>query len=104
MLDILARLKTSTFKNVIFPLDPQMSEMHFGKFSKMVTIESVCLMSMLSTVVLEAQLPCTPCTCLVGRRPQHTASTSAYLALTSARWYPSSSRLVRLSTVSPVFL
>ena len=35
-----------------------MSEMHFGEFSKMATIESVCV----STVVLEAQLPCTPCT------------------------------------------
>ena len=32
------------------------------------------------------------------------ASTPAYLVLTSARWHPSSSRLVRLSTVSPTFL
>ena len=29
---------------------------------------------------------------------------SAYLALSSARWYDPSSRLVRLSTVSPAFL
>ena len=28
----------------------------------------------------------------------------AYIALSSAIWYPSSSRLVRLSNVSPVFL
>ena len=41
---------------------------------------------------------------VVGRRPQHAASTSAYVALSSARWYPSSSRLVRLSAVSPAFL
>ena len=41
---------------------------------------------------------------VVVRRPQYAASTSAYLALSSARWYPSSSRLVRLSNVSPVFL
>ena len=41
---------------------------------------------------------------VVGRRPQHAASTSAYLALSSARWYLSSCRLVRLFTVSPVFL
>ena len=32
------------------------------------------------------------------------ASTSAYLALSSARWYPPSSRLVHFSNVSPVFL
>ena len=36
---------------------------------------------------------------MVGRRPQHVASTSAYLALSSARRYSSSSRLVRLSNV-----
>ena len=36
-----------------------MLEMHFREFSKMATIENV---SLLSTVVLEAQLPCTPCT------------------------------------------
>ena len=30
--------------------------------------------------------------------------TYAYLSLSSARWYPSSSRLVRASKVSPVFL
>ena len=41
---------------------------------------------------------------MVERRPPHAASTSSYLALSSARWYPSSSRLVRLSNVSPVFL
>ena len=34
---------------------------------------------------------------VVGRRPQHAASTSAYVALSSARWYPSSSCLVCLS-------
>ena len=31
------------------------------------------------------------------------ASTTACLAVSYARWYPSSSRLVRLSNVSPVF-
>ena len=40
---------------------------------------------------------------IVGRMPQHAASTSAYLALSSAM-YPSSSRLVHLSNASPVFL
>ena len=45
------------------------------------------------------------CHCVpsLGEGPQHTAFTSAYLALSSARWYPSSSRLVRISIVSPVF-
>ena len=41
---------------------------------------------------------------VVGWRPQHAASTSAHLVLSSARWYPSSSHLVRLSNISPVFL
>ena len=41
---------------------------------------------------------------LGGRRPQHAVSMSAYLALSSARWYPSSSFLVHLSIVSPSFL
>ena len=34
----------------------------------------------------------------------HAASTSTYLTLFSASWYLSSSRVVRLSTLSPVFL
>ena len=37
-------------------------------------------------------------------KAQHAASISAYLALSSARWYPSSSRLVHLSIISPVSL
>ena len=41
---------------------------------------------------------------MVGRRPQRAAYTSAYFALSSARSYPSSSRVVRLSNASPVFL
>ena len=49
-------------------------------------------------IIMQPQCP------VVERRPQHCASTSACLALSSARWYPSSSGLVRLSTVSPVFL
>ena len=41
---------------------------------------------------------------MVGQRLQHAASTSAYLALSCARWYPSSSsHLVHMSTVSPDF-
>ena len=39
-----------------------------------------------------------------AKASQHAASTSAYLALSSVRWYPSSRRLVRLSVVLPVFL
>ena len=38
-----------------------------------------------------------------GAKSQHAASTSAYLALSSARWYPTSNRLVLFSTVSPAF-
>ena len=34
----------------------------------------------------------------------HAASKSPWLALSYARWCPSSSRLVRLSSISPVFL
>ena len=38
---------------------------------------------------------------MVWRRPQHAASSSAYLALFSVRWYPSSSRLVHSPTSRP---
>ena len=38
---------------------------------------------------------------MVGRRPHHYVSISAYLALSSAIWYPSSNHLIRFSIVSP---
>ena len=43
------------------------------------------------------------CAAIVSRGWAKDASIFAYLALSSARWYPSNGRLVRLSTVSPVF-
>ena len=36
---------------------------------------------------------------IVGRRPQHAVSTSAYLELFSARWYPSSTGVVILTVL-----
>ena len=50
------------------------------------------------TIIVQTWCP------VVVRRPRYAASTSAYHALSFARWFPSSSRLVRLSNVSPVFL
>ena len=81
-----------------------MYELHYvqPKSSLLTSFQNVrsFVMQLYYIIIIIVQPECP----VVGRRPQHAASTSACLVLSSARWFPSSSRLVRLSNVSPVFL
>ena len=63
--------------------------------SMFIILISTCLSSLVwniehfpSSLFIIIKQPLCP---VVGQRPQHAASTSAYIALFSARWYPSSS-------------